>query len=605
MSYVLILSGSLAPLALEARLQAEKGSVIVLEFDTILERSRYPQVSHWFNVRDCCDDVAMRGIYDKVRHLQNHLLSPRPELEDLPEDVLLRKASMQGGFPDAAFGRLLNEALAHALLDRFPINRLIATAGCGVNFSFWREEARRRGLELETLPSEWRRRTLRRRIERWLYKWKKPKTSSGNLPPSVSQSSTRTKDGPLAFCVSRRVSKLLQEEVAGGERLDFHLQHASLADLGEPAADRLKAEKDRLARWWMSWQQAVLNAENLPSEMIPFRDLYIATGSHAASHILPRWSALKQKALNSLKTQRPAVIVTDTQIGEEESVWRLAAMELGIPVLAYSYDQVVDARLMLCPDYYLVDGMRAIPRALAGGYPAERMIDVRSHRRPRPPCRPQEQTERLFTSGRPIVLFADPMTVMADPQTSLRCFRSIIGAARKLPALDFVIKFHPLRAAKSEQRSFLGMDESEVESKRRDALSLNPPRNLRFLPPESSMEECLKSAAILLNTTSMSGHEAFHMGIPVVFLCHHDRDSITYPELADWMQPLEAENAEDLASALQRLVGEKDFRQAQISGQRRYLDQFYWKSPLSLTAAISTTLQRVGKEPLLHHESAV
>ncbi|MES2594356.1 MAG: hypothetical protein V4662_03420 [Verrucomicrobiota bacterium] len=599
MSHALLLSGSLAPKALEKRLQAEKGPVIVLEFDTMLDRGRYPQAIHWFTVRDWCDAGAIRRFYGEVREVLSYYLNARTDITEPSGDVLLRQASMQGGFPDAAFGRVLNSALATALLDRFPIQRLIVAAGCGVNFSFWRDEARKRGLELEILPSEWKRRTLRRRLERWLYKWKTPKKPKGTSAVSVTPPVSVPEDAPTVLCISRRVAKLLQDEVAAGQPLDFKLQSASIADLGGADDGLLASEKERFARWWQDWQGKALSPEALPQELASFRDLYVTTGNHAVPQIYPRWAALRQKAVDWLKSQRPAVIVADTQISDEESLWRLAAVEAGIPVVAYSYDQVADSRIMLCPDFYLVDGMRAIPRALAWGYDPQRMTEVRSHRRPSSPCRPMEQTERIFTSGRPSVLFADPMCVMADPQASLRCFRAIIGAARRLPQLDFVIKFHPLRAPKSEHRSFLGMDESEVEGKRLYALSLKPPGNVRFLPPESSMEECLKSAAILLNTTSMSGHEGFHMGIPVVFMCHHERNSITYPQMADWMQPLEAEDEEALAKVLARLAGEKEFRQSQITGQRRYLDEFYWKSKLSLSDAISTAVRRAAHEPLL------
>jgi len=598
MSHVLILTGSLAPKALEKRLREVKGPVIVIEFDTLLERRLYPQVSHWFTVRDWCDAAAIRGFYDEVRHVISFYLETQPDCGELPGDSLMRKASMQGAFPDAAFGRVLNTALATAMFERFSIHRLIVAAGCGVNFAFWRDAARARGLELEILPNEWRRRTLRRRIERWFYKWKAPKKSKLSVMKSQTVETVSAEDSQATvLCISRRVAKLLQDEAAVGERLGLDVKQVSVSDLGAPVPEVATGETERFSRWWQLWQKGPL--DRLPRELAAFRDLYVTTGSHAAAQLYPRWSALRQKAVAWLKEHRPAALVADTQISDEESLWRLAAVEAGIPVVAYSYDQVADARIMLCPDFYLVDGMRAIPRAVAGGYPEERMIDTRSHRRPSTPCRSLEETEIIFTSKRPSVLFADPMCVMADPQSSLRCFQAIIGAARRLPHLDFVIKFHPLRAAKSEHRSFLGMDESEVEGKRLFALSLKPPRNVRFLPPESSMEECLKSAAILLNTTSMSGHEAFHMGIPVVFLCRHERESIAYPQMADWMTPLEAEDEETLTALLARLAGEKDFRQAQIAGQQRYLNDFYWHSSLSLSAAISTAVRRAAQEPLL------
>lgn len=106
------------------------------------------------------------------------------------------------------------------------------------------------------------------------------------------------------------------------------------------------------------------------------------------------------------------------------------------------------------------------------------------------------------------------------------------------------------------------------------------------------MEESLGGAAVLLSTNSMSGHEAFHIGVPVIFMCQHEKESITvtFPEIDERMSPLYAEDADTLVAQLRRLTESASFREAQITAQRRYLNDYYWSSGLTLTAAISRLL---------------
>ncbi len=595
MPQTLFITGSLAPRAMARRLSGESGDLVVLEYDTLLDRARYPQVRHWLTMSDLVPYAEIEGFRKEIGIVMEPYLRFRPELGDLPGDVSLRKASLQGAFQDACFTQMLNSRLQERLWERFDFDKVIVTAGAGVSFDFWRGLAAERGLSVEILPPEWRSRSLGRKIQRWLYKRKAKQAKPAPPPPPASPPA----GNGLILCASKRLSWLLKMD---GLPPVMALKHVTVDDLGEPDPAIVAKEGQRFQNWWQQWQKQVLEPACAPgadATMARYRSLMLRIGEHHAQKVYPHWLALREKAKAWLIEHRPQMVLSDTQVGDDDSIWSLAAADLGIPVASHTYDYPQNPRLMFMPDFLLADGRRSIPRSVEHGYPENRIIDVRSHRRPAAPPRSAEQLEALFTQSRPQVLCADTMTLMTDPQACLRHYRTIIGAARRLPQMDFIVKYHPLRTGKSEARSFIGMDESEVQTKTSFIRALRPPKNFILLPPEATMEQCMESTAILLNTISLSGQEAFHLGIPVVFMIRHVRDYVVFPEMEDWMQPLEAENEDELVRVLTQLKDSREFRQARVAEQHRYQDQFFWSSKLTLTDSLAIAIQRAAVEPLL------
>jgi hypothetical protein len=597
MPLTLFITGALAPKAMERQLAQEKGDMVVLEYDTLLDRSRYPQVREWLKTADfvCYQEIeAMRG---QVAQLMSHFLKHRPELGDLPGDSAMRRAALQGSFQDSCFTYILNSKVRDCLWARFAFDRIVLTPGSGVNFEFWRGVAATGGLELVVLEPEWHGRSLARRFERWRYK--RINKARAAQASAIQPQAPRPVDGlPLAVCVSRRMTHLLQLET---QAPGFRIISASLADLGTPDAALLAHEKERFSTWWKAWKQTVLSPaciEGAEPSLAPFQGVFERMGIHYTEQVYPRWAALKKNAMAWLERHRPALIIADMQINEEEVIWCLAASEMGIPVAAYTYDCLVDPLITYCPDFLLIDGARGMSRVLRAGYPTDRLIDVRCHRIPVTPPRTESEIEAHFTNRRPFALCADTMSMINDPQASLRLYQTLVAAARRLPGIDFAVKYHPLRTPKSEERSFLGMDETEVQIKTRFIRSLRPPANFHILPPEASMEECLKKTSILINTISLTGQEAFHIGIPVIFMSRHEPDSIIFPNMEAWMKPLYVDTADELVAAMSQLVESREFRHAQIAQQHHYQQQYYWASQVTLTDGINEAARRAKQMPL-------
>lgn len=586
MPRTLFLTGSLAPRAMKRRLTAEKGEVVVLEYDTLLDRAQYRHVTAWTSVSELVKEEDFKQFRARILDALELYLEHRDEAGDLSGDENLRRAALPGASRDTAFFVLVNQAIFERVHQKHLFDRIVVTPGGGVHFAFWREMAQVHGLPIEFLKPEWQRRSLRRVMERWMLKKKARSAAGTSAVPTIQEPDA----GPCVLSASRRVAKLLDQE--GGQR-GFRLASISAEDIGQPDPALLAAETERFKAWWQNWQVSVLAPAFVAGEQraLDFQRLFPSLGDPLSREVYPRWSALRHSAEAALRIRKPAMLLSDTQINEEDQIWCLAARQLGIPVVSYTYDNMLNARIMFRPDHVLVDGMRSGPFVIAHGFPAEKVTAVRSHRKPAHACRTAAQTKAIFAAAHPRVMLADTMTVLTETQASLRIYQMLVEAARRLPQVQFCIKFHPLRVGKSEQRSFLGMDESEVQVRQRFLKSLRPPKNLVFIAPEAVLTDCLQSAAILLNTTSVSGHEAFQMGVPVISLVKHEADSIAFPHQDDWMRQLVATDAGQLVECVQRLISDPQFRQEQIEGQLRYLTDYYWKSDLRLTDAITGLLQ--------------
>ncbi|HCN27324.1 MAG TPA: hypothetical protein DIT64_00740 [Verrucomicrobiales bacterium] len=585
----LFITGGLAPKAMERQLRREAEPLVVLEHDTLLERGRYPQVGEWLTLSDLAGFRDIEALRAQVALMFSEYLRQRPELGDQPGDSELRKAFVRGAFLEGCFTRVYHMRLRELLWARHRFDRLVVAPGSGVNFAFWRAVAAEEGMEIIVLEPEWKGRGLRRKIERWLCKRAQKKARSSiqpSLQPSIFEGAPDDTGLPLAVCASRRVAPLLAQEK---EPCGFRVIQAGMKDLDPPDPAFEAAERERFSTWWRRWKTEVLPASCAPDAkpcLAPLRDLFERMGEEETAGTYPRVSALRARARAWLESRAPAAVIADMQMNEDEAVWSLAAAQAGIPVIAYSYDCLALPDITHSPDILLMDGVRGRSRTLRAGYPAERMIDVRCHRIPAAPPRTAAEIDAAFTARRPLVLSADTMAVINDPQEGLRGYRLLVEAARRLPEMDFVVKFHPLRTPKSEERSFLGMDENEIQVKTRFIRALRPPRNFRLAPPEASMQDWLEKASVLVNTISLTGQEAFHFGIPVVFLCRLDADFITFPDMEKWMTPLLAENADRLVDALRRLATDADFRHAQARQQHHYQDQCFWPAGTSLAAGI-------------------
>ncbi len=590
MSVPLLLSGSLSEKAVLRFLRSPAAQgCIVVEFDTLLDRRLHPQVGHWFGKSEIVDATAAREVNEHGRSLLASFLEERPELGDSPKAAALRRACLRVQDQQIVIPHLVNARIAAWVMGQFPVSRIIAAAGCGISFPFWRQTAARLGLPLDLLPVENTGWNPRRRLEKWLFRTRRKIRAAEVQLTQVSAPAPPITQGPLVVCASERVTRLLHG-AAGPE--GCRLVHVSQAQLAKPTEAELAGERTVFSRWWTTWQQKVPALDGGLSEV---QAILEPLGRHLVETSCPLYACLKKRALEELRALKPALLLCDTQTDSPERVWSLAAQELGIPVAAYTYDHFVDPKLNFAPDHLLCDSARGTRAATGKGFPAERIIEVQSHRRPRlPELAPA-------ASVRPCVLFSDSfntaMNAVFDAQSSLRFYRLIIATARRLPEVDFVIKFHPLRGRKTELLSFAGMDENDLQFRKNYLRTLRPPRNVSLLAPESSMADALGRAAVLLNGYSTTAHEAFQAGVPVVFLIRPDPAAPAFPDIDRFLEVLFTTDAAALTDILTHLTKDVAFSARQVAGQRRYLDELYWKPAPPLAEAVSRLVRALPQSP--------
>ncbi|MCW0221060.1 MAG: hypothetical protein OJI67_22215 [Prosthecobacter sp.] len=585
MAHTLLITGTLAPRAIHAAMQSADTTVI--EFDTLLDRSRYPKISRWSSLIDLISTEEGLAINESAESLVDAFLSHELPVENLPTQRAFRAACLGSQAWRLTIPALLNLRLAQHAIQQFKPDRIIVAAGTGIHFAAWRQAASVAQIKIQFLPAEKIRISLLRRLWKEWQRWKKP--AAATLADVKTPEQTQQIGGIL--CISGRTARIIATQ-----NQDLHLPISGLeaTDLSLTSTAQTSELKERYQQWWKDWLAKYQSKLGQTETGELYLDLIKSIGGHFITKIYPSYAALRVHARQRLEKIRPQFVLCDTQVGTPERMWSLAAQELGIPVVGYNYDQMPAPKFSFMPDFILADSGRANRTFIQHGIPVDRILQIQSHRKLRlsnPPKQPPSKTRR------PLIIYADiyyaGTRADMDPGASYRNYKQVIETALRLPEFDFAIKFHPLRERKQEQFSFVGLDETELHLRKAFIKDLNPPANLKCVHPEISLPKYMTQADVLLNSTSTAGIEAFEMGIPVIFLQKIGPHVKAYPSIHDYQACLEALTPEDIAQQITRLIQDPAFRVDQIEKQQRYLREFFWPPGPSLVEGIETIRQKI------------
>lgn len=579
----LLIYGSLAPEGCR-KILADKGwqsELDVLEVETFLPKEKRAPHARWHSALDFHDESAHQRIDADTDQLLNAYLEATPPgfgESRLPLHRAFRAASLGMVCRKWINPFIVNLDLAKRLMAENQYHRIILAPGAGISFRAWKQAAGLCGAALAILPVEKRPWSFRRRWLRLLNRWR---TRSGRSVPEPVLDATA--GGNVAvYCASARLARILARE-----KTVFQWRHVGSRDLPSAPAEEISRLRAGYARWCQAvtdmWQEHLQSAPDSPLGIL--KDL----AEEQSSRTYPAFAWEYLQALEMLRSSPPRLMLCDTQEGSQDLAWALAAQELGVPVASYTYDHVVQPHFSFSPDWLLCESGRHADAARLRGMPDARILQISSHRRPPSPM--------LKTRFGKFILYADSyysgVTAAVEPQRSYKHYSLIVETARNMPDLEFGIKFHPLRDRKHAGQCFIGMDEDELHVRTQYLKSLRPPRNVRILPPESSMLGHLQRARVLLNSNSTTALEAFAMGVPVVFL-HPPNTVLGYPRLHDFHCCLQALEMESLQKHLRRLLADPDAEAAQIRSQRCYVDDFYWPQGLpGLGEGIHTILSKL------------
>lgn len=534
----------------------------VLESETLLEPIQRPPAQRWMLASEMMSPAELAEVETRADDLLDiylDVLSSAPVPADLPVHRRFRAAAMGAEARKWIVPHLLHQHLASKILSQGSHQRVVVAPGTGISTKAWAQAALALGMPLQMLPATVRRMSMGRWLRRSLLRWKR------KFAPSAQKAPPRGGQQADVWCASARLSATLQNSATP-------FAWRCLSDVIRQSIPA--GALDSLRQSYQQWS-APLIAEWRESARQPFdpRAILADLLSHQAQQVYPQFAWQYQRARKAIKANCPRLMLCDTQEGSAELAWALAAQDCGVPVAAWTYDHVVNPRFSFLPDHLLCDSTRQHQLALRRGVPTQRIHAVASHRRPAAPT--QASGSRI---GRSIVFadtyFAGTSTVVL-PQHSYQHYRLVVETARRMPQLNFQIKFHPLRDRREASRHHCGMDEAELRQRTDHIHSLHPPPNLRLIAPEISMRNLLEDCAVLLNSNSTVALEAFALGIPVVFL-QPVAVNRGYAGMNEQQTYLEALDSNSLQHRINELMPAGDFRQAQIERQRRYLEQSYW-----------------------------
>ncbi|MEN3943444.1 hypothetical protein WJU23_19240 [Prosthecobacter sp. SYSU 5D2] len=587
MKRTLLVAGSLSDRAVRRHLRsADAGGTTVVEMDTLHDRAQFPAVAHWQDYGSLFPLEQAARINAAADDVIDYFLTlPGPSAQ-VPTHRAFRAACLPVQAWRVTVPCLVNLHIAQQMLREQTYDRLIVSAGCGIHFGAWREISRRHNLPLTLLPMEPASPGLARWLRKKWHRLRKPAPLRLE-PPSAHSDASSARDSIL--CISERASRLL---AAAPDSRQLPLLPLTVAQVNACDSSEVAQYSLLYQQWWTAWQQERSTSSHPLASAPGSQAIFEAIGAEAVRHY-PRYASIYQRALRELERLQPRLLLCDTQTGSAERMWSLAAQELGIPVVAYVYDHVPNPRFSFTPDLLLSNSGRITQLSLERGVPEKAIIPTQSHRQVRP-----GSSAAAPSSARPLILYADSyyagLIAHSDPSSSYRCYRLVVETARRLPNMDFAIKFHPLREKKQEMFSFVALDETELRNRKNYIHSLQPPANLRFIEPEVSMMDDLQKSSVLLNLNSTAALEAFQLGIPVIFLEQVTPLVKAFLRIHDYAACISAETPETLQKELLTLTSDPDACIRQFLKQKLYLEEFYWPAAPSLTESLKTCLTRLS-----------
>lgn len=567
MTRTLFIYGSLAPKAckIEMRRIRSQSELTVLEVETWLPPEQRFKASEWINALDLLSPEDQVNLDTQTDDILESYLRDLPMQDCVPLQRTFRAACLGMTCRKWINPYLVNLELAKRVFAGRTYDRILVAPGAGISFRAWRQVAEQHQIPIQFLSAEPRPWSFKRRWQRLMNRWKKRP-----VPVTPATQTPQTSKQGAVLCCSIRLSRMLQSQSK-----DTHLDWNYVSDevFGRLEGSEFEKLKTGYATWWQACEnQLEALLKNNPGDP---RSILLDLGQQQSRETYPRFAWKYLRARDYLEKARPSLLLCDTQEGSDERAWSLAASELGIPVAAYTYDHIPQPRFSFSPDWLLCDSGRNTHIAKMRGHQAERIIPVSSHRRPPSPLQDSSPAKEN------IVLYADSYysgtSATVDPQRSYLHYRLILDTARQMPSHEFRIKFHPLRDRKKVEQCFIGMDEEELHVRTLYIESLNPPSNVRLIPPEEDMLKHLQHARVLLNSNSTAGLEAFVLGVPVIFL-YEPNTELGFPLIHDFQACLVAQTLVQLNETISKLAIDSGFATKQLQNQRRYVDDFYWSS---------------------------
>jgi hypothetical protein len=534
------------------------------------------------------DDFAAIDAYAATLPTSGFLLDD----EDLTEWKGVSLASVAAVEMSRVVSIMTNVVCATRVLQSARPGRVVVGGGLGIQQGVWARVAADLGIQVVLPPrdpsvevaTQWRPTKSRPVHDSAMARWRRRFVRQGRL----LMSKARPKSERACVLLSYPADRLVWTSVVGG---DFDL--AMLSEAANPLyADLLLAWERRRAHqvFRRRWQR--VSKSGAASQMFRFQgyDLWPHLAGwleHFVTSRLPLYAGFLARARYRLRKRAPWAMTVWPPFSPEVGLTAIAARENGVKTVLVQHEWSGGARYLLRPpavDYVLCWGELSRKRFEEIGYTREQIFEVGY---PLLESVTVPPTNAVLHGGSPpralsdrerkLVLFADqyyqPTRAAGLPlDRTVRPIEALASAARALPDVDFVMKFHPKTGSNDRHEPF------DALQRRVNRIASTGLRNFSAAALESSLRALLTHAAVFVTHYSTSAIEAMLAGVPVILL-NVTAERTRWPGLEEGIAPYPAATAEELIDLLRRLLHDDVLNARAVIEQRDHLARIFRSPP--------------------------
>ena len=582
MPSTLVLTGSLAlNRVTEMLIKYQKSEITIIEFDTTINKLLYPWVFKWTDI----NKLLLANDKELINKVGVDFLDCFLNFDFKDKRVPLHRNFIGSciNFEVKAFitSFLINIEVYKKIKGLGAFDQYVIIPGNGINIQAWQAIAK-----FHNAPIEYGKRDLcvipcGRKTNLFLNR-----ISIRNLKLFSRKRNKNKCISEDILCVGSRIASVLSNE---DNNITSKCRQLSDTEISKTDNRKILFNQNIYSEIWGNLIRNNSLVE-FGSELEYFDSvLFKEVGDIFFNKIFPNKSIIYSNAINVIAKLRPRLVACTTQLGANERMWSLGARELGVCVVAYSYDGIFELQNAVSTDYLLCGNRDIAKAAMNKGFSPEKILMVQSHRRLSAPI-----SRKIYNKKTTRVVLADTffagLDSSEDPLVTYLSYKLLIQAAKICSDIEFFIKFHPLRGKKKQNLAWSGFDEGELLIRKKYIKNLYPPSNVKTIEPECKLGDIIGDFDVLINLNSFAAIEAFEVGVPVIFLFFNELLSTAsrFNSLIETGGLLSADNSNEICKILQMLLKNKHYRNLQINKQYKYITEYmYESSPRSLDVLVS------------------
>ena len=589
MPSTLVLTGSLAlNRVTEMLIKYQKSEITIIEFDTTINKLRYPWVSKWLTMNELILADEKKSISRTGDVFLEFFLNYDFKDKRVPLHRNFIGSCINFEIKALITSFLINIEVYKKIKGLGAFDQYVIIPGNGINIQAWQAIAKLNNAPIKITKRESCVKPFGRGFKRFLKRLSKVCLKQFSIKGNKQKCFSAD-----ILCVGNRIASILSNE-------DKYItsKYRQLSDTEISKTDNRKIIFNQNI-YSEIWGKFIRNNSLIEfgSELEYFDSvLFKEVGDIFFNKIFSNKSIIYSNAINVIGKLSPRIVICTTQLGSNERMWSLAAHELEVCVVAYSYDGIIELNNAVFPDYLLCDSAIIAKKSQENGFPHDKSKLVKSHRSLKKPYRGIRARNTKYR-----IVYSDTFfcgySPYEDPSCSYSAYQILIQTALSCPDIEFHIKFHPLRGKKNKNLAWSGFDECELLVRKKYIKDLMPPLNVSLINPNHKLSDILDDYDILINFNSFAAIEAFEIGIPVIFLSFKER--LTEDNGFNYFNQngalLSASNSNELVEMLYSILQNNKLRGNQIQKQYDFISNYFYPESQNIIPTIDSLSQNYPK----------